>query len=78
MLSTFASKSPKRLISCRFGERGGFSSLLARFQSEKPLSIPIVCALIKPFGYCYELLTVHTIVTYFLPVVVSCQPSELD
>lgn len=54
----------------RFGEHGGFQGLLDRFKSGKPLSIPVVFALIKPFGYCFELLTVHTITTYFLPIIV--------
>ena len=55
----------------RFGEYGGFRKLLERFQSDKPLTVPVVFTLIKPFGLCYDLLTVHTIVTYFVPVVVS-------
>jgi hypothetical protein len=59
------------MVIFRFGEYGGFKKILERFQSDKPLSVPVVFALIKPFGLCYDLLTVHTIVTYFVPVVVS-------
>ena len=55
----------------RFGEYGGFQKLLERFQSNKPLTVPVVFALIKPFGLCYDLLTIPTIVKYFVPVLVS-------
>ncbi|XP_065223298.1 probable ubiquitin carboxyl-terminal hydrolase FAF-X isoform X3 [Planococcus citri] len=53
----------------KFGEHGGFQGLLDRFKSGKPLTIPVVFALIRPFGFCHELLTVHTIATYFLPII---------
>lgn len=55
----------------KFGELGGFQSLLERFQTGKNLSVAIVHALIKPFGLCYEYLTTHTINKYLLPVLVS-------
>lgn len=54
-----------------FGNLGGFRILLERFQSGENLSVAVMYALIRPFGLCYELLTVHTIVKYLMPVVVS-------
>lgn len=50
--------------------RNGFNILLARFQSGRNLTIPVMHALLRPFGLCYELLTVHTIVKYLMPIVV--------
>ncbi|CAG5097169.1 Similar to Usp9x: Probable ubiquitin carboxyl-terminal hydrolase FAF-X (Mus musculus) [Cotesia congregata] len=52
----------------RFGNLGGFDILLSRFQSGVNLTIPVIYALIRPFGLCYELLTVHTIVKYLMPI----------
>lgn len=54
-----------------FGKLGGFQILLERFQSGKNLSVPVICALLRPFGLCYEMLTVPTIEKYFMPIVVS-------
>lgn len=45
--------------------------LLERFQSGKNLTLPVIYALLRPFGLCYEFLTVHTINKYFTPIVVS-------
>ena len=59
------------LICHRFGNLGGFQILLERFQSGKNLTVTVIYALIRPFGLCYEFLTVHTIVKYFMPIVVS-------
>lgn len=56
---------------CRFGSLNGFEILLSRFQSGRNLTVPVIYALIRPFGLCYELLTVHTIVKYLMPIVVS-------
>ncbi|XP_076659536.1 ubiquitin carboxyl-terminal hydrolase-like faf [Halictus rubicundus] len=53
----------------RFGSLNGFDILLSRFQSGRNLSILVIYALIRPFGLCYELLTVHTIVKYLMPIV---------
>lgn len=53
----------------RFGGLGGFQILVERFQSGASVPVPVVHALIKPFGLCYELLTVHTIVKYLMPIV---------
>jgi ubiquitin carboxyl-terminal hydrolase 9/24 len=55
----------------RFGNLGGFQILLERFQSGKNLTVTVIYALIRPFGLCYEFLTVHTIVKYFMPIIVS-------
>lgn len=54
-----------------FGNLNGFKILLERFQSGKNLSVPVICALLRPFGLCYEMLTVPTIEKYFMPIVVS-------
>ncbi|XP_037075311.1 probable ubiquitin carboxyl-terminal hydrolase FAF-X, partial [Pollicipes pollicipes] len=52
-----------------FGTLGGFRLLLERFQSGKDLTVVTIYALIRPVGMCYELLTVHTIEKYILPIV---------
>ncbi|XP_066599991.1 ubiquitin carboxyl-terminal hydrolase 9X [Prorops nasuta] len=66
------SRSPRGwlvdLINC-FGNLDGFEILLSRFQSGRNLTVPVIYALIRPFGLCYELLTVHTIVKYLMPIV---------
>lgn len=54
-----------------FGKHGGFQILLERFQSGKNLSVPVICALLRPFGLCYEMLTIPTIEKYFMSIVVS-------
>ena len=53
----------------RFGKLGGFEQLLERFQSEQNLSLPVMYALIRPFGLCYEMLTIPAVVKYFLPII---------
>ncbi|CAG0904361.1 unnamed protein product, partial [Cyprideis torosa] len=54
----------------RFGAFGGFERLRARFQdTRRPLSVPLVFALIKPFSQCVELLSPVCIETYFTPIV---------
>lgn len=55
----------------RFGVLGGFRILHDRFQSGANLSVAVMYALVRPFGLCYELLTVHTIMKYLMPIVVS-------
>lgn len=55
----------------RFGSLGGFQILLERFQSGKNLTVPVIHALNRPFGLCHELLTIHTIIKYLMPIVVS-------
>ncbi|KAK6644525.1 hypothetical protein RUM43_000792 [Polyplax serrata] len=52
-----------------FGNLGGFQILLERFQSGENLSVAVMYALLRPFGLCYELLTVHTIVKYLMPII---------
>ncbi|KAK7070589.1 putative ubiquitin carboxyl-terminal hydrolase FAF-X [Halocaridina rubra] len=52
-----------------FGKHGGFQILLERFQSGKNLSVPVICALLRPFGLCYEMLTTQTIEKYFMTIV---------
>lgn len=55
----------------RFGTLGGFQILVERFAPGKDVPVPIMHALIRPFGSCYDLLTVHTIEKYLMPIVVS-------
>lgn len=53
----------------RFGRQGGFELIRERFEKKgKQLSIPLISALIRPFGLCYELLTVGTIENYLMPI----------
>ncbi|XP_071440611.1 ubiquitin carboxyl-terminal hydrolase 9X isoform X2 [Hetaerina americana] len=53
----------------RFGNLGGFQILRERFQSGKNLTVPVIYALIRPFGLCYEMLTVPTIEKYLMPII---------
>uniref|UniRef100_T1IZS4 ubiquitinyl hydrolase 1 n=1 Tax=Strigamia maritima TaxID=126957 RepID=T1IZS4_STRMM len=53
----------------RFGQLGGFQILSERFSHSSSLSVPVIAALIRPFGLCFELLTVHTIEKHFMPIV---------
>lgn len=61
----------------RFGKLNGFQLLLERFQSEQNLTLPVMFALIRPFGLCNEMLTVPTITKYFLPII-EVIPAFLD
>ena len=63
----------------RFGYHGGFEKLLERFQSDKmsTLTVPLIHALVRPFGQCYDVLTPKTVQTYLLPIVESV-PVFLD
>ena len=54
----------------RFGMLDGFQILLDRFSSGANLSVPVIAAIIRPFGLCYEVLTTHTVQKYFMPIVV--------
>ncbi|RXM31625.1 putative ubiquitin carboxyl-terminal hydrolase FAF-X [Acipenser ruthenus] len=53
----------------KFGTLNGFQILTDRFMSGQALNVQIIAALIKPFGQCYEFLTLHTVKKYFLPVI---------
>ncbi|XP_023806296.1 probable ubiquitin carboxyl-terminal hydrolase FAF-X isoform X4 [Oryzias latipes] len=53
----------------KFGNLNGFQILHDRFMSGQALNVQIIAALIKPFGQCYEFLTLHTVKKYFLPVI---------
>ena len=55
----------------QFGQANGFQILMERFSENSALSVPVVAAMIKPFGLCYEVLTPHTVQKYFMPIVVS-------
>ncbi|GIY19651.1 probable ubiquitin carboxyl-terminal hydrolase FAF-X [Caerostris extrusa] len=61
----------------KFGNLGGFNLLLERFQSDNAITVPVIAALIRPFGMCHDLLTVHTIEKFFMPIV-EIVPSFLD
>jgi ubiquitin carboxyl-terminal hydrolase 9/24 len=51
----------------KFGLLGGFQILLSRFQ--KNLSVSLIAALVRPFGLCYEVLTINTVQKFFLPII---------
>ncbi|XP_053353241.1 probable ubiquitin carboxyl-terminal hydrolase FAF-X isoform X4 [Clarias gariepinus] len=53
----------------KFGTLNGFQILHDRFMSGQALNVQIIAALIKPFGQCYEFLTLHTVKKYFLPII---------
>ncbi|XP_030838236.1 probable ubiquitin carboxyl-terminal hydrolase FAF-X isoform X3 [Strongylocentrotus purpuratus] len=54
----------------RFGALGGFDILQERFLDEsQSLNVPIIHALLRPWGQCYELITQHTVQTHFMPIV---------
>ncbi|NWX85827.1 USP9X hydrolase, partial [Nothoprocta pentlandii] len=53
----------------KFGTLNGFQILHDRFMSGSALNVQIISALIKPFGQCYEFLTLHTVKKYFLPII---------
>eukprot|EP00071_Canis_lupus_P016440 XP_005642140.1 probable ubiquitin carboxyl-terminal hydrolase FAF-X [Canis lupus familiaris] len=53
----------------KFGALNGFQILHDRFINGSALNVQIIAALIKPFGQCYEFLTLHTVKKYFLPVI---------
>ncbi|XP_062303511.1 probable ubiquitin carboxyl-terminal hydrolase FAF-X isoform X2 [Osmerus eperlanus] len=53
----------------KFGTLNGFQILHDRFMSGQALNVQIIAALIKPFGQCYEFLTLHTVKKFFLPVI---------
>uniref|UniRef100_A0A146LHV0 ubiquitinyl hydrolase 1 n=3 Tax=Lygus hesperus TaxID=30085 RepID=A0A146LHV0_LYGHE len=61
----------------RFGMLGGFQILVDRFAPGKNVPVPVIHALIRPFGSCYELLTVHTIEKFLMPIVERV-PQYLD
>jgi len=52
----------------RFGRLNGFKKLLERFEKGSPLSVSLIATLLKPFGLCYEFLTVNTVKNYFIPI----------
>ncbi|XP_066267004.1 ubiquitin carboxyl-terminal hydrolase 9X-like isoform X4 [Branchiostoma lanceolatum] len=60
----------------RFGQLEGFKILKERFLAGH-LNVPIIAALIKPWGQCYELLTPHTVEEYFQPII-GIVPTFLD
>ncbi|XP_070538663.1 ubiquitin carboxyl-terminal hydrolase 9X-like isoform X2 [Ptychodera flava] len=61
----------------RFGSLGGFQILQERFLTGPALNVPIIAALIRPWGQCYELLTAHTVQKHFMPIIEKV-PGFLD
>ena len=53
----------------RFGFYGGFDRLLERFCDTNGLTVPLIHALVRPFGQCHALLTQRTLNTYLMPIV---------
>lgn len=53
----------------RFGHLGGFDRLLERFCDTNGLTVPLIHALVRPFGQCHALLTRRTLNTYLMPIV---------
>lgn len=53
----------------KFGRLGGFDIILDRFQKSSQLSVAVIAALVRPFGLCFEMLTLSTIEKYFLPII---------
>lgn len=53
----------------KFGRLDGFRMILDRVsKGVNTLTVPLISALIRPFGYCHELLTVESIEKYFMPI----------
>lgn len=61
----------------KFGILGGFSILQKRICDGNNLSVPLLAALLRPFGSCAEVLTTCTVENYFLPVI-DFVPSFLE
>merc|ERR1719232_1189133 len=47
----------------------GFQLIHDRIMSGNNLTVPLIFALVRPFGLCYELLTLKTVKQYFLPII---------
>ena len=52
-----------------FGASGGFQLVHDRITAGNNLTVPLISALVRPFGFCYELLALNTVKQYFLPVI---------
>ena len=61
----------------RFGFFGGFERLSERFKTNENLTVPLIHALVRPFGNCHELLTPKAVNLYLLPIV-EAVPSYLE
>jgi hypothetical protein len=53
----------------RFGVCGGFDRLHERFRDTNGLTVPLIHALVRPFGQCHALLTQRTLKNYLMPIV---------
>jgi ubiquitin carboxyl-terminal hydrolase 9/24 len=61
----------------RFGAKGGFEKLSARFENTQGMTVTLVFAYIRPFGLCADFLTKHTVEKYFSPIL-SAVPLFLE
>ena len=52
-----------------FGHHNGFKKVHDRIMSGENLTVPLIFALVRPFGMCFELLTLKTVEQYFLPII---------
>ena len=52
-----------------FGSHQGFQLVHDRIMSGNSLTVPLIFALVRPFGLCYELLTLKTVQKYFVPII---------
>jgi len=52
-----------------FGHHNGFKKVHDRIMSGENLTVPLIFALVRPFGMCFELLTLKTVKQYFLPII---------
>ena len=52
-----------------FGAQNGFQLVHDRIISGSNLTVPLIFALVRPFGLCYELLTLNTVKKFFLPII---------
>ncbi|XP_078000412.1 uncharacterized protein LOC144453021 [Glandiceps talaboti] len=50
-----------------FGKLEGFKIILERFEKAIPC-VPVIAAMLRPFGQCYEYLTEEAVNEYFIPV----------
>ena len=52
-----------------FGHHNGFKKVHDRIMSGENLTVPLIFALVRPFGMCFELLTLKTVKQFFLPII---------
>lgn len=65
-LSSSSSSKMKTSTMSSSGTNSSSTSIL--MDDSNKLSLPLIYALLRPFGQCYELLTIQTIEKYFMPI----------